>query len=74
MERKKDMGNRDKCQRCGNITLAVTMILFNTEMCCSECITKEKAHPKYYKASIAELKAIQNGDYNFPGIGLPDDL
>jgi len=50
------------------------MSLFNTEMCCSKCIVKEKSHPSYYKASIAELKAIQNGDYNFPGIGLPDDL
>jgi len=68
------MENKDRCQRCRDITLIVTMSMFNTDMCCSECIAKEKAHPKYYDASIAELKAILNGDYNFPGIGLPDDL
>lgn len=50
------------------------MSLFNMDMCCMECIDKEKKHPKFKEASEAELNALQQGNYNFPGIGLPEDL
>jgi hypothetical protein len=43
-------------------------------MCCPKCIEKERAHPDFQKAREAEHKAIKNEDFNYPGIGLPDDL
>jgi hypothetical protein len=63
-----------KCERCfvpGNVS---KMSIFNTQMICPECQKKEEAHPEYNTAKEAELNAVQNGDYNFPGIGLPSDL
>lgn len=50
------------------------MSMFNTEMCCNTCIQNERNHPDYEKARQAEHEAISRGEYNFPGIGLPDDL
>jgi hypothetical protein len=50
------------------------MSIFNTQMICDSCEQKEIQHPKYQKAREADLKAISQGDYNFPGIGLPEDL
>jgi hypothetical protein len=50
------------------------MSLFNTQMCCSECIEKERNHPRFEEARDAELTALHEGNYNFPGIGLPEDL
>jgi hypothetical protein len=44
------------------------------DMICFDCSNLERAHPKYLEAREAELKAIQRGDYNFPGIGKPSDL
>jgi hypothetical protein len=39
-----------------------------------ECLEKEEKHPKYKEAAAAELRAVQAGNYNFPGIGKPADL
>ena len=50
------------------------MSLFNQEMCCKECIEKERAHPKFKEATSQQLEEMQKGNYNFSGIGLPDDL
>jgi len=63
-----------KCQRCQKETTITTMSMFNTDHCCLECIDKEKKHPDYKYAKQMELLAIETGNYNFPGIGLPDDL
>jgi hypothetical protein len=63
-----------KCHRCGTETIMWTMSRFNTQECCIDCIEEEKKHHRYPEAERAELEAIKNGDYNFPGIGLPDDL
>jgi len=62
------------CERCNKETLSTTMSMFNTQMCCNTCIQRERNHPKYPKAREAEHEAISRGDYNFPGIGLPEDL
>ena len=65
--------SRTICDRCGKTTPITTMSMFNTEMCCQSCITKEKKHPSYSYARQREFEATQNGDYNFSGIGLPPD-
>jgi hypothetical protein len=48
--------------------------MFNTQICCPECIELERAHPDFPKAQEAELDSIVEGNYNFSGIGLPADL
>jgi hypothetical protein len=50
------------------------MSRFNTQDLCMKCLEKEKKHPKYKEAAEAELRAVQAGNYNFPGIGKPADL
>lgn len=62
------------CDRCGMESLITTMSMFNSEMICVDCEKKEKYHPKYQYAKETEQAAIKSGDYNFPGIGLPDDI
>jgi hypothetical protein len=47
------------------------MSVFNTDDICMPCKDKEKAHPDYKKAQDAERKQVQQGNYNFTGIGLP---
>lgn len=63
-----------KCQRCHKETDCTIMSRFNTQEICEECEEREKAHPKYQEAHDAEAEAVRNGNYNFPGIGLPPDL
>jgi hypothetical protein len=63
------------CDRCGaELKYGRQMSRFNTDCLCLECINEERQHPDYKKALDAERRAVQNGDYNFPGIGLPEDL
>ncbi len=62
------------CQRCREDKGSIQMSIFNTQMCCPECIDKERAHPKFKEARDTELDALSKGNYNFPGIGLPEDL
>ncbi len=62
------------CDRCGNKTTCHQMSFFNTQMCCSRCIERERAHPKYAEAREAEEMALKSGNRNFDGIGLPNDL
>ena len=66
--------NNVKCERCGKGTIITIMSTFNTQMICEICENLEKTHPQYTEAKEAELQAVKNGDYNFPGIGLPLDL
>ena len=62
------------CQRCGMKTSESTLSMFNTDELCVLCQRREEAHPDYQKACDAEYAACLGGNYNFPGIGLPDDL
>jgi hypothetical protein len=62
------------CDRCGGDATISIMSRFNTESICLACEKKERAHPDYKRAARIELEAVQRGDYNFPGIGKPEDL
>ena len=62
------------CQRCGKEALAHITSMFNTQIICIDCKEKERQHPLYEKAVAADTAAIRQGDYNFPGIGKPEDL
>ena len=66
--------NNGNCERCNLKTLILTGSMFNTQMCCEQCIEKEKKHPKYREAVQTELKELELGNITFEGIGLPDDL
>jgi hypothetical protein len=39
-----------------------------------DCKAIEQQHPEYETARRIETEAVRNGNYNFPGVGLPDDL
>jgi len=66
---------RDNCERCGGDTKGkTTTSMFNQQVICMVCKDTEKKHTKYKDAHDADDAAILSGDYNFPGIGLPDDL
>ena len=63
-----------KCDRCHKETNATMMSKFNTDILCLECIEAEKKHPLYLRACQIELEHVKAGDYNFEGIGKPEDL
>ncbi len=67
------LSTHGKCQRCHGNTVSTTMSSFNTQMCCPNCINLESSHPEYEMAVNAEMKAVAGNNYNFPGIGLPED-
>ncbi len=50
------------------------MSKFNKDEICMPCKDKEQAHPDYKRASDVEIEEIKKGNYNFEGIGLPEDL
>ena len=62
------------CDLCGKQTWVYSTSYFNTDTCCGDCLEKEKQHPKYKEAVEAENAAVRAGNYNFPGIGKPEDL
>ena len=68
--------SKDQCNRCGAsfANRAHTMSFFNTDMICMDCVQKERKHPRYKEAHDTECEAVRRGDYNFPGIGKPEDL
>ena len=63
-----------KCDRCKAETNTTTMSMFNRQMICMDCKTKEKRHGQYQVAVMREREEVSNGNMNFEGIGLPDDL
>jgi predicted sulfurtransferase len=68
--------SKDKCNRCGVsfANRAHTMSFFNTDMICMNCVQKERKNSRYKEAHDTECEAVRRGDYNFPGIGKPEDL
>jgi len=64
------------CARCRADLRKVgsTMSRFNIDWICGDCEDRERAHPKYREAHDAELRSVQAGVYNFPGIGCPPEL
>ena len=57
------------CARCGKIAKYVKMSWFNTQMICGACQKSEEQDPRYKQAREAERRAVQQGNYNFRGIG-----
>ena len=64
----------ERCKRCNKPARVMTMSYFNTQMICMECRDRESKHPLYEHAKRVELQACLQGNLNFGGIGLPDDL
>lgn len=62
------------CERCGRHAVSHIMSMFNEQTICGVCKDIEYEHPLYETACAAERDAVMQGDYNFPGIGLPSDL
>lgn len=44
------------------------------DTCCFDCIDIEQKHPQYEEACRAEFEQVKSGNYNFSGIGLPQDF
>lgn len=65
---------KKNCDRCNDKLIYRVMSIFNTDCICPKCASKERAHPLYEKAKLAEITAVRNGNYNFEGIGKPNDL
>lgn len=61
------------CQRCDKETEHFTVSFFNTDLICMKCNEIEKLHPKYEEAKRIEHSEVVKGNYNYEGIGLPDD-
>lgn len=57
-----------KCTRCGKEDVHLKMSMLNTDICCSDCIAKEKKHPRYLEAVEAEHNEVCNGNYDYPGL------
>jgi len=68
------MKTDSQCDRCGGVDHIWTMSLFNTDWICQDCCDAEVKHPKYDEAKAVENEAVRQGNYNFAGIGLPEDL
>lgn len=63
-----------KCDRCKKETNSFRMSFFNQDMLCPECLKEESEHPMYKAAKDEERQQVLNGNYNYEGVGLPEDL
>lgn len=63
-----------KCDRCYTDAIVTTGSMFNADTICLECQRVEQAHPAFEAARRREAEECAWGNYNFPGVGLPDDL
>lgn len=61
-----------KCERCGEEKSAFTMSFFNTDTICMGCQELETTHPAYEYARRKENEEVLRGNFNYPGIGLPE--
>lgn len=57
------------CDRCFKETRSTIMSMFNTDVICMDCKSKERKRPEYKAAVDADCDAIRAGNYNFKGIG-----
>lgn len=76
MNRGTAVNTHTHCDRCGADlrTTGHTMSRFNTDTICPDCEDAERRHPEYQRAVQVEQEQIRRGNYNFAGIGLPEDL
>jgi len=56
------------CQRCHKVSSCHSMSWFNTQLICPDCGKQEAKDPNIQAAKQAELKEVQQGNYNFQGI------
>lgn len=64
----------DRCERCKRFDDIMTTSVFNNQVICSTCSYAESEHPDYCKARDIQNKEIMSGNYNFKGIGVPEDI
>lgn len=62
------------CDRCKKKTSLHFTSMFNAEHICRDCQQLEIEHPQFEKAREAVIDSVSRGDYEFHGIGLPDNL
>lgn len=63
------------CDRCGaSLGGGRMMSRYNEDCLCLDCISKERQRDDYQQACDAEITAIRNGNYNFEGIGLNENI
>ena len=62
------------CERCNKPTHTVIGSYFNRQMICTSCESKERKHPQFDRAMRIETEQVLNGNLNYEGIGLPEDL
>ena len=63
------------CDRCGSENKKMLFIsVFNTQNICVNCKDKEEKHNDFLKATRANRAEEARGNYDFEGIGLPEDL
>ena len=61
------------CDRCQTKLDVSIMSKFNDDTLCERCADDERLAPGYAAASEAEIAAVGQGDFNFPGMGLSDE-
>jgi len=54
-----------ECNRCRKEAQFLSMSFLNTQMCCDDCLTKERDHPKYKAAKEEEARQVRAGNYNY---------
>ena len=59
-----------RCQRCYKVTSGFIMSMYNIQMICEECKSRETKRDDYRSAQEADEVAIRQGNFNFKGIGL----
>lgn len=63
-----------KCGRCKEEVTAWITSFFNTDDICLPCSEKEQEHPEFEAARERECEEVRRGNYNYEGVGLPEDL
>ena len=62
------------CDRCKKEASTLKGSYFNLDMICLKCDSKERTHSMFEMAKKIENEQVKQGNYNFEGIGLPNDL
>ena len=63
-----------KCERCQSESQFQSMPWFNTQMMWPRCHKLEYRRPKSEEAKQRESAQVKEGNMNYVGIGLPQDL
>ena len=53
------------CHRCNKETRCHTMSMFNEDLICMDCKSKERENPRYKQAVEADNAQIRVGNFNF---------